>query len=384
LGNVRQFAGLPGRIEFPGSPMQHRAVLPVLTLALVSSVAALLSGCAPATQTVAAPPDVEVTAVVQRDVPIREEWVGTLDGLVNAQIRAQVPGYLLRQAYADGGVVRKGDLLFEIDARPFQAAFDQLKANFDKAELDLKRESELVAKQVVSREEYDNAVQADLAAKASLESAQLNLDFTRIVSPIDGIAGIAAAQIGDLVGPGTGALTTVSTVDPIKVYFSVSEQSYLAFKRDHPGGAGVLDKVDLELVLFDGSEYPLHGKLYAVDREIDPGTGTLRVAGVFPNPMHALRPGEYARVRAVVRVARGALLVPQRSVSELQGGYQVAAVDGENRAHIVNVKVGDRVGGLWVITDGLKPDDRVVVEGVQKVKEGTLVNPLPSAGVVEK
>lgn len=364
--------------------MSPNSAKPLPCLLLAASAALILSGCAPQTQTAATVPDVVVTGVVQRDVPITEEWVGTLDGLVNAQIRAQVPGYLLRQAYADGSVVKKGDLLFEIDSRPFQAAYDQLKANFDKAELDLKRATELVAKQVVSREDYDNAVQADLGAKAALESAQLNLDFTRILSPIDGIAGIASAQIGDLVGPGSGALTTVSTVDPIKVYFSVSEQSYLAFKREHPGGPGVLDNVDLTLVLFDGSEYPLHGKLFAVDRGIDPGTGTLRVAGVFPNPQHLLRPGEYARVNAVVRVARGALLVPQRAVSELQGSYQVATVDADNHAHIVNVKVGARAGALWIVEGGLKPSDRVVEEGVQKVKEGTLVNPLPSAGVVEK
>jgi membrane fusion protein (multidrug efflux system) len=318
-----------------------------------------------------------VAAVALRDVPISEEWVGTLDGFVNAQIRAQVSGYLLRQAYADGAVVKKGDLLFEIDGRTFQAAYDQLKANFDKAELDLKRASELIEKQVVSREDYDNAVQADLAAKAALESAQLNLDFTHIVSPIDGIAGIAAAQIGDLVGPETGALTTVSTVDPIKAYFSVSEQSYLDFKRDHPGRPGMLDDVALELVLVDGSVYPLRGKLFAVDRQIDPGTGTMRIAGVFPNPLHLLRPGQYVRVRAVVRVARGALLVPQRAVSELQGGYQVAVVDGENRVHLRNVQVGDRVGSLWIILQGLKPSDRVVTEGIQKVKEGLTVSPLP-------
>jgi membrane fusion protein (multidrug efflux system) len=354
-----------------------KALRPVSFLLALAPLA-WLSGCdqTPA-QDVPAPPSVEVTGVIQRDVPISEEWVGTLDGLVNADIRAQVSGYLLRQDYADGAVVKKGDLLFEIDSRTFQAAYDQLRANFDKAELDLKRASELVEKQVVSREDYDNAVQADLAAKAALESAQLNLDFTRIVSPIDGIAGIAAAQIGDLVGPGTGALTTVSTVDPIKAYFSVSEQTYLGFKRDHPGRPGVLDDVALELILTDGTVYPLRGKLYAVDRQIDPGTGTLRIAAVFPNPVHLLRPGQYVRVRAEVRVMRGALLVPQRAVSELQGGYQVAVVDDGNHAHIRNVQVGDRVGSLWIITQGLHASDRVVSEGVQKVKEGAVVNPLP-------
>jgi len=358
--------------------MLSNKVTRTLTFLLALAPIAWLSGCGqtPA-QDIAPPPSVEVTGVIQRDVPISEEWVGTLDGLVNAEIRAQVSGYLLRQVYSDGAAVKKGDLLFEIDSRTFQAGYDQLKANFDKAELDLKRASELVDKQAVSREDYDNAVQADLAAKAALASAQLNLDFTRIVSPIDGIAGIASAQIGDLVGPGSGALTTVSTVDPIKAYFPVSEQSYLGFKKEHPGKSGVLSDVDLELVLTDGSVYPLRGKLFAVDRAIDPGTGTLRVAGVFPNPAHLLRPGQYVRVRAVVRVLRGALLVPQRAVSELQGGYQVAVVDDDNHAHIRNVLVGDRVGSSWVISQGLHASDRVVSEGVQKVKEGAVVNPLP-------
>lgn len=351
------------------------------TAIILSALApiAWLAGCdqTPAQNAPPPPASVEVTGVIQRDVPISEEWVGTLDGLVNADIRAQVSGYLLRQDYADGAVVRKGDLLFEIDPRTFQAAYDQLKANFDKAELDLKRAAELVEKQAVSREDYDNAVQADLAAKAALESAQLNLDFTRIVSPIDGIAGIASTQIGDLVGPGSGALTTVSTVDPIKAYFPVSEQSYLGFKKEHPGKPGMLSSVDLGLVLADGSVYPLRGKLFAVDRQIDPGTGTLRVAAVFPNPALLLRPGQYVRVRAVVRILHGALLVPQRAVSELQGGYQVAVVDDEDRAHIRNVQVGDRVGSLWVVAQGLHASDRVVTEGVQKVKDGAVVSPLP-------
>jgi membrane fusion protein (multidrug efflux system) len=344
---------------------------------------AALAGCKPKPPPPPPPPDVEVAPVMQRDQPIGAEWIGTTDGFVNAQIRAEVSGYLRRQVYSDGARVRKGDLLFEIDPRPFQAAYDQLKANFDKAELDRKRESDLVEKQAVSREDYDNAVQADLGAKATLEAAQLNLGFTRIVSPIDGIAGIAAAQIGDLVGPSSGVLTTVSTVDPIKVYFSISEQSYLDFQKEHPGQPDFLKGVDLELILSDGSAYPRKGRFFAADREIDQDTGTLRVAGIFPNPDFLLRPGQYVRVRAVVRIARGALLVPQRAVSELQGSYQVATVDEENRAHMRNVKVGDRAGSLWIITDGLRAGDRVVMEGIQKVREGTLVNPRafsPAAG----
>jgi len=313
--------------------------------------------------------------VVQQDEPIQAEWIGTLDGMVNAEIRAQVPGYLLRQAYADGATVKKGDLLFQIDPRPFQAAYDQVEANFTKAGLDLKRDTELIGKQVISQEDYDNADQAQRADQAALEQAKLNLDFTRITSPIDGIAGIATAQIGDLVGPGAGVLTTVSTVDPIKVYFPISEEAYLNFQKHVPGQPQFPDGIVLELVLTDGSTYPLKGRICAVDREIDAGTGTLRIAGSFPNPDYLLRPGQYARVRAVVRVEHGALLVPQRAVNELQGAYQVVTVDSENKAHLQTVKVGDRVGSSWIIEDGLKPGDVVVVEGIQKVREGVLVAP---------
>ena len=296
---------------------------------------------------------------------------------MNAEIRAEVSGYLLRQVYTDGAPVRKGDLLFEIDPRPFQAAYNQVKANFDKATLDLKREAELIAKDAVSRQEYDNAVQAQLADKAALEQAELNLDFTRITSPIDGIAGIATAQIGDLVGPGSGVLATVSTVDPIKVYFPISERTYLEFKKEGPGQPRFPEDIELELVLTDGSVYPRKGRIYAADRAIDAGTGTLRVAGVFPNPGYVLRPGQYARVRAVVRVEKAALLVPQRAVAELQGGYQVATIDGENRVHLRNVRVGNRDGSSWIIEEGLNPGDTVIAEGIQKVREGLVVNPHP-------
>jgi membrane fusion protein, multidrug efflux system len=349
-------------------------------LILAGFVLSILAGCKPPPPPPPPPPDVEVVAVVQKDEPIRAEWIGTLDGFVNAQIRAQVQGYLLRQAYADGAPVKKGDLLFQIDSRPFQEAYDQVKANFDKATLDFKRESELIEKEAVSREDYDNAVQAQLAGKAALEQAQLNLDFTRITSPIDGIAGIATAQIGDLVGPGTGMLTTVSTVDPIKVYFPISEGTYLDFKKDRPDQPHFPDGVELELILTDGSVYPKKGRIYAADREVDPGTGTLRIAGEFPNPDYLLRPGQYARVDAVVRIEKGALLVPQRAVAELQGSYQVATVDEANQAHLKTVKVGDRVGSLWIIEEGLSPGDRVIAEGIQKVREGALVNPRPVSG----
>jgi len=350
-------------------------------LILTGAGFALLGGCQPPPPPAGPPPpDVVVTDVVQKDEPITMEWVGTLDGFVNADIRAQVSGYLGRQVYTDGAPVKKGDLLFEIDARPFQATYNEVKANFDKAELDLKRQSELLATQAAARQDYDNALQAQLAAKANLEEAQLNLQFTRVVSPIDGIAGIATAQLGDLVGPSTGILTTVSTVDPIKAYFSITEETYLDFKKDRPGQPRYPEDLELHLILSDGTAYPLPGKFYAADREIDAGTGTLRMAGLFPNPQYLLRPGQYAKVRAVVRTIRGALLVPQIAVAELQGSYQVAVVDGENHAHLRTVTVGDRVGPLWIVSQGIQPGDRVITEGFQKVKEGTVENPHPAAG----
>ena len=348
-------------------------------LALVASLA-LLAGCHPAPPPAAAPPpEVIVADVVQRDEEIPMEWIGTLDGFVNADIRAQVSGYLSRQAYTDGAPVRKGDLLFEIDPRPFQATYDQVKANFDKADLDLKRQSELLETQAAARQDFDNAQQAELAAKAALAEARLNLQFTRITSPIDGIAGIAAAQLGDLVGPTTGVQTTVSTVDPIKVYFSITEAIYLEFKKGDSGQAKYPEGLKLQLILSDGTVYPLPGKFYAEDRGIDANTGTLRMAGVFPNPNALLRPGQYAKVRAVVRTIPGALLVPQVAVTDLQGAYEVATVDDQNRAHLHPVTMGERVGSLWIVSRGLQPGERVITEGFQKVKEGMVVNPHPAA-----
>ena len=315
---------------------------------------------------------------VQRDEPIYAEWVGAVDGLVNAQVRAQVAGLLLRQVYTEGGPVKAGDLLFEVDPRSFQAAADLARANAAKAEADFKRVASLSDQEVVAKQDYDTAVAARATTKASLAQAELNLEFTQIKSPIDGIAGIATAQLGDLVGPSTGVLTTVSTVNPIKVYFPVSEQAYLQF-RNQPAGAGrrFPEDMELELILSDGTKYPQKGKFLALDRQIDPGTGTLRIAATFPNAENLLRPGQYARVRAMVGVVSNALEVPQRAVSELQGTYQVAVVGTDNIAHLHAVKVGARVGSQWIITEGLKVDDQIVVEGLQKVKEGTAVNIKP-------
>lgn len=338
----------------------------------------------------AAAPMVEVTTVTQADVPIYHEWIGVLDGLVNAQIRAQVTGYLRAQNYREGDPIKKGDLLFEIDPRPFQASLDQAKgvlaqaeARFGKTELDVKRYAPLVKDRAISQEEYDDAVQANLeakaavvSAKAQVEQAELNLEFTKITSPIDGIASIARAQIGDLVGPATGELTTVSTVDPIKAYYNVTEQAYLDFTRQFTTETdryGRLRQLDIDLILTDGTVYPLKGKIYAADRQIGLTTGALRVEALFPNPGNSLRPGEFARVRVKLDLKRDSLLVPQRAVSELQGSYQVAVVEAENKIHIQPVRVGDRSGSLWVIEQGLHSGDRVVVEGTQKVREGVTV-----------
>lgn len=346
-------------------------------------------GCKRAAPPAPPPLKVHVLTVTPRDVPIYQQWVGSLDGYPNAQIRAQVTGYLLRQDYAEGGKVKQGDLLFEIDPRPFQAALDQAvskqaqdQAMVGKTDLDVKRYTPLAQEQAVSQQELDDAVQANLSAKAAVaadkaavETAQLNLDFTKIMSPVNGIAGLAQAQIGDLLGPTGAVLTTVSTVNPIRAYFNVSEQFYLAYRRQHPGPAEI--DVPLELILSDGTVYPKIGKLLFVSRQIDLNTGTLQVAAEFENSDNLLRPGQYALVRAKTETRKGALLVPQRAVTELQGSYQVATVDPENKAHIKTVQVGQQIGADWLIDSGLAPNDRVVTEGAQRLKEGTEVDPQP-------
>jgi membrane fusion protein (multidrug efflux system) len=348
-------------------------------------------GCKSKPHAVAPPsPAVEVATVTQADVPVFHEWVGSLDGLVNAQIRAQVNGYLVSQDYKEGDPIKKGDLLFQIDPRPFKAALDQAQgllsqteARLGKTELDVKRFAPLVKDRAISQEEYDDSVQANLeakaavaSAKAQVEQAQLNLEFTRITSPIDGIASIARAQIGDLVGPATGELTTVSTVDPIKVYYNVTEQAYINFTRlfsTESDRYGRLRQLEIELILTDGTVYPHKGKIYAADRQIGPTTGALRLEALFPNPGNALRPGEFARVRVKIDLKHDTLLVPQRAVSELQGSYQVAVLDSDNKVHIQPVRVGERTGTLWAIEEGLQVGQRVVVEGTQKVREGVVV-----------
>ena len=355
-----------------------------------------------------ASPDVQVAEVEQKDVPIYGEWIGTLDGLVNADVRAQVTGYILKQGYQEGAFVRKGELLFEIDPRPFQAALDQAEGQSAQAkaslanaeavqrrtELDVNRYTPLAKEQAASQQDLDNAVQNNLAAvatvetakaqiktsEAAVETARINLEFTRLVAPIDGVAGQAQLQVGALVNPSSGPVTYVSTVNPIKAYFTVGEPQYLAWRKRFPSEASRLaaDKnLRLQLILADGSTYAHVGSFYFADRQVNEGTGAIRLAGLFPNPDNILRPGGYGKVRAVIRLQKDALLVPQRAVSELQGGYQVAVVDGNNKVSIRTVEVGDRVGSEWVISEGLNRGEKIVVEGVQKLRAGATVNPKP-------
>lgn len=355
----------------------------------------IVAGCKPKPPPPAPPPDVEVITVQPTNVPVFEEWVGTLDGFVNAQIRAQATGYLMTQDYAEGSQVKKGDLLFQIDSRPFQAVVDQAnsklaqdKAQLAKTELDVKRYTPLAKEQAISQETLDDAVQANFAAQAqvkadeaAIETARLNLGFTRITAPVDGIVGIALAQIGDLVGPSTSLLTTVSKLDPIKVYIQPNENSYLRFWRNIINSPDASNAVSLELILFDDTIYPEQGKFYSADRQVNPNTGTLQVVGIFPNEKYMLRPGQYGRVRAQTSVQTNVFLVPQRAISEMQGGYQVSLVHMSNStpvAHIQNVKVGSQIGANWIIKEGLNAGDQLVVEGTQKAnKEGVRINPKP-------
>lgn len=401
----------------------------VLAVALVAGAGALLitnCGTTRAAASAPAPPEVEVAVVEQKDLPIQREWIGTLDGLVNAAIKAEVNGYLLTQNYAEGSFVRKGQLLFVIDPRPFQAALDQAEgqlaqakaqfqqaragwaqaqaqvasaeANQRKAQMDEDRYVPLAQQQAITQQDLDNARQTNAsmtaqvaaakaqvetakaqieaadagiaAAIAAVETAKVNLGFTRLTSPIDGVAGSATTQVGNLVGPSSNAITAVSTLDPIKANFSVSEQEYLSLSR-----GDTLHKLQLELVLADGSVHPQRGRFSFADREVNPNTGAIQLTGLFPNPGNVLRPGQYAKVRADIGVRTGALLVPQRSVTDTQGNYLVAVVDPNNTIRFTPVHVGDRIGSKWVVEEGLKPGERVVTDGLFKIRPGAPVSP---------
>jgi len=351
-------------------------------------------------ETASAPPpplvQVEVADVIQKDVPIQMEWVGTTDGSNNALIRAQVSGYLIKRPYTEGSFVKKGDLLFELDPSKFQTVLDQAlgdlakaQAQFTKSKQDVDRDTPLAKEGAISKKELDDSIQthagakgALATAKAAVEQAKLNLGWTKIQAPIDGVVGISKAQIGDLIDVNT-ELTSISTLDPIRVYFPVSEQEYFdaAEKiqqgyKDQKEGKGYSLAL-LELILGGEKVYPHKGQFHLVDRQVDTKTGTIRVAALFPNPNNLLRPGQFARVRAVTKTKEKAILIPQRAVTEMQGSYQVAVVTPENKVDIRPIKVGQRSGSLWIIDQGLRPGERVVVEGLQKVKAGMTVDPKP-------
>ena len=363
--------------------------VPLLASALVSFAA--LSGCGKQAAAPGIAPDVKVATVEQRDVPIISEWVATLDGYVNAQIQPQVAGYIVQQTYKEGAPVRKGDVLFEIDPRPFQAVLDQAKAQLAQAQaqlgktkLDVDRDTPLAKERAIAQSQLDNDIQANLAAdaavqsaKAQVEQAQLNLGFTHVTSLVDGIAGIALVQIGNLVSPLT-VLTSVSQVNPIKAFFPISEQEYLRLAEkinsqihlEVPKDAPILD-----LILSDGTTYPQKGHILYTDRQVDIATGSIRIASAFPNAKNILRPGQFGRVRASTYTRNNALLVPQRAVIEIQGTYQIDVVGSDNKVNVRMVKVGERVGTQWIIDSGVKSGEMVIVEGVQKVREGSSVKP---------
>jgi len=448
--------------------VKHKLLISLIVVGGLVIIGALLVTSRSNKPAQAAPPplEVEVVQVEQEDVPIYSEWIGTTDGMVNADIKAQVTGYLLRQNYKEGSLVKKGELLFEIDSRPFQAALEQAngqvaefqgqlqqaisqvtqaeaqaaqansqllqaqaqvsqaQANQIKTQLDVNKYAPLAEQKAVTQQDYDNAAQTNVAAKAQVEAVQagveaaraqlrvataqigtakaaiatakgqvenaratvktaaLNLGFTRIISPIDGIAGIAQAQVGNLISA-SSPLTTVSTLDPIKVYFTLSEQEYLRFNKHNLIEArpdASVAQLELELILADGTAFPQKGSFLFADRQVDPTTGAIRMAGIFLNPGNVLRPGQYGRVRAVTSVKEGALLVPQRAVTELQGSYQVAVVGADKKVSIRAVKVSERSSSMWVVEEGLKLGELVVAEGTQKVRPGMTVEPKPFAG----
>ena len=383
MGYLHRLLGLP------------KAVALVCLLSLLPLVLVHCKG-----ETSSAPPTplphVDVVEIIQKDVPMYSEWVGTTDGSVNARIRAQVSGYLLKQLYVEGGTVKKGDLLFELDPSKFKAALDQAQGDLVKAQAqlmktkqDVQRDTPLAKRGAISQKEYTDSLQAYEAAKgataaatAAVEQAKLNLGWTRITAPIDGVVGIAKAQIGDLIDANT-EVTSMSTLDPIRVYFPVSEQEYLGAAekirqryKEHDEGAAY-GGPQLELILGGDKVYPHKGQFFLIDRQVDVKTGTILVAALFPNPDNLLRPGQFARVRAVTSTKEKALLVPQRAVTELQGTYQVAVVTPDNKVDVRPVKVGQRTGSFWIIDQGLHQGERVVVEGLQKLKAGMTVNPQP-------
>ncbi len=361
----------------------------------VAALSILVSGCNKTQARAATPvPEVEVVPVEQRDVPVYSAWVATLDGYVNAEIRPQVSGYIIRQNYTEGSLVRKGEVLFEIDPRPFVAALDRAKgdlaqaqAQLGKSTLDVERDTPLAKAAAIAQSQLDNEVQAKLGAQAAVESgtaaveqAALNLEWTKVTSLVDGIAGIAQVQIGNLVGSNS-VLTSVSQVEPIKAYFPISEREYVLVQKESnatsSGHAIRFFGNPVELILTDGSSYSQKGKILWADRQVDPNTGTIRIVAAFPNPGNILRPGQYGRVRVQTSMKRDALLIPQSAVAQSQGSYQVAVVGNDRKVNMRTVRPGETVGTMWVIDEGLKPGEQVAAEGPQRLKAGTLVTPKP-------
>ena len=387
--------GLAGPMRTPNPRVGRQfAIRPTTVIIYLGLGFLVFAGCRAKDKAGASGPvEVEFVPVEQRDVPIYKEWVGTLAGDVNASIVAQISGYLTNRAYVEGSTVTNGQILFQIDGATFEATLARQNAELATAQarkvktaLDVRRYTPLAATEAISKQELDDAVQADKAAEAQVESAQasvreaqLNLDFSTIRAPVDGVAGLAKAQIGDLVGPSTGPLTTISKIHPIRAYFSVSEQ--LVYKmmvaRLAQGEESQKRDVPLDLILANGDLYPEKGRIRFSDNRVDVKTGTIEVVGEFPNPNGLLNVGMFARVRALLGVQTNALVVPQRAVAEMQGRYLIAVIGEDNKITIRPISVGERTQGQWVITSkDLKSGDRVVAEGIQKVRDGLAVNPV--------
>ena len=358
-------------------------VVAVLMVAMATCVGCTSNAEKPAPP----PPGVTVTAAIQKDVPIHQEWVGTMLGNVDADIRPKVDGFLLSRLYTEGSYIEKGAPMFQLDKRQAQAAVEQAQGNLERAraalgqaQIDVRRYTPLVAQKAVSQAELDKALSMETAGKAGvdanqavLDNANLNLGWTTVASPISGIAGVSKVQIGDLMTPIT-VMTTISSVNPIYVDISIAEQDYIRFVREKTGrSAGQ----DLELILGDGTVYPRRGHALFVNREVDSRTGTIQVRGEFPNPGNVLRPGQYARIRAVTEFRKSAVLIPQQAVSELQGVYQVGVVGADNKVTIKAVKLGPQSGDMWVVESGLQAGDNVVIDGLQRIKTGMTVAPTP-------
>jgi membrane fusion protein, multidrug efflux system len=367
-------------------PAPRLRVTPVLLALFAASLTIATSSCTKEAPASPPPPTVEVVAVEQRDVPIYSEVVGTMEADVNATISAQVSGYLMSRNYTEGSVVTNGQILFQIDYRTYKAALDQAQAKVNKTQMDVERYTPLAATQAISQQELDDAIQAKAAAVAARDQAKLNYEFCTIRSPIDGLAGLAQAQVGDLIGPGTGPLTSVNTMDPIRVYFSVAQQmmTQLMQQRLDAGKEVRVDKGDgapLELTLATGAAYPLKGSIRFANNQVDVKTGTIRVVGEFRNPDRLLVPGMFVRVRAQIGLNKNALLVPQRAVAEMQGRKLIAVVGADNKVSIKPISTGETFGDKWIITGPLQPGDKVVAEGIQKVRDGSTVNPVPFGSI---